>query len=251
MIDNLISIITPMYNSEKFIKETIESVIRQTYTNWEMIIVDDFSSDKCSEIVKSFTEKDKRIKYIRNEFNKGIAESRNIAISNSSGRFIAFLDSDDIWNKDKLEIQINTMIEKNLAMSFTAYELIDGDSKEINKVIYNKKSIISYNHQLKGNCIGCLTVMLDRSKINFDISFKNVKHEDYVLWLDILKNGYVAYYIDMNLAKYRKLNKSASSNKLKSALWTWNIYRKIEKLSIYESIFYFIHYSYKSIKKAI
>ena len=125
MRKNLVSIITPMYNSEKFIEATIKSVINQTYKDWEMIIVDDCSTDNSPNIVKPYVENDSRIKYIRVEFNQGVSHARNLALKQASGQFIAFLDSDDIWNEKKLEKQINFMNDKGCAITFTSYELIN------------------------------------------------------------------------------------------------------------------------------
>ncbi|WP_195939936.1 glycosyltransferase family 2 protein [Romboutsia sp. 1001713B170131_170501_G6] len=249
MKENLVSIITPMYNSGKFIRNTIESVLKQTYEDWEMIIVDDCSKDESPEIVKSYTKKDERIKYIRVSENKGVSNARNVALKNASGRYIAFLDSDDIWEITKLEKQIRFMKEKNCAISFTSYELINEENQKLNKVVGVPKSV-DYKTLLKGNVLGCLTVVIDKSKLNFDIKMSGVRHEDYVLWLSILKRGYIAYGLDEVLAQYRKSLTSLSGNKIKSAMWTWNIYRNIEKIPLYKSIYYFVNYSINGIKKS-
>ncbi|CEI73874.1 glycosyltransferase family 2 protein [Romboutsia hominis] len=249
MKENLVSIITPMYNSGKFIRNTIESVLNQTYEDWEMIIVDDCSKDESPEIVKSYTKKDERIKYIRVSENKGVSNARNVALKNASGRYIAFLDSDDIWETTKLEKQIRFMKEKNCAISFTSYELINEENQKLNKVVRVPKSV-DYKTLLKGNVLGCLTVVIDKSKLNFDIKMSGVRHEDYVLWLSILKRGYIAYGLDEVLAQYRKSLTSLSGNKIKSAMWTWNIYRNIEKIPLHKSIYYFVNYSINGIKKS-
>lgn len=249
MKENLVSIITPMYNSGKFIRNTIESVLNQTYEDWEMIIVDDCSKDESPEIVKSYTKKDERIKYIRVSENKGVSNARNVALKNASGRYIAFLDSDDIWEITKLEKQIRFMKEKNCAISFTSYELINEENQKLNKVVGVPKSV-DYKTLLKGNVLGCLTVVIDKSKLNFDIKMSGVRHEDYVLWLSILKRGYIAYGLDEVLAQYRKSLTSLSGNKIKSAMWTWNIYRNIEKIPLHKSIYYFVNYSINGIKKS-
>lgn len=249
MRKNLVSIITPMYNSEKFIEATIKSVIGQTYKNWEMIIVDDCSTDNSINIVKPYVENDSRIKYIRSESNKGVSNARNIALREAQGQFIAFLDSDDIWNEYKLEKQIDFMIKKDCAISFTSYELMDENNERLGKVI-RVPSQVDYNTLLKGNVLGCLTVVVDKSKLDFGIKMSGVRHEDYVLWLSILKKGHIAYGINENLAMYRKTRTSLSGNKLKSAMWTWNIYRNIEKISIIKSIYYFINYTINGIRKS-
>ena len=249
MKKNLVSIITPMYNSGKFIKDTIDSVINQTYQDWEMIIVDDCSTDISPEIVKYYAENESRIKYIRTEQNGGVSKARNTALKNADGQYIAFLDSDDIWDIEKLEKQINFMKEKDCAISFTSYELIDEENKKLNKVVRVGESI-DYKTLLKGNILGCLTVIIDKSKLDFEIKMSGVRHEDYALWLSILKRGYIAYGIDEVLAQYRKSLTSLSGNKVKSAMWTWNIYRNVEKIPLHKSIYYFINYAINGIKKS-
>lgn len=249
MNKNLVSIITPMYNSEKFVEATIRSVINQTYKNWEMIIVDDCSTDNSSNIVKLYVENDSRIKYIRTKSNKGVSYARHLALKVAKGQFIAFLDSDDIWNENKLDKQISFMIEKNCAISFTSYELMDENNERLGKII-NVPSKVDYNTLLKGNILGCLTVVVDKSKLDFEMKMRGVRHEDYVLWLSILKKGNIAYGINENLALYRKSSNSLSGNKIKSAMWTWNIYRNIEKIPMLKAIYYFINYSINGIRKS-
>ncbi|MGX4598600.1 glycosyltransferase family 2 protein [Faecalimicrobium sp. JNUCC 81] len=249
MKKNLVSIITPMYNSEKFIEKTIESVLNQTYENWEMLIVDDCSTDNSSDIAKSYAQNDSRIKYIKTKNNQGVSHARNIALKNAEGQFLAFLDSDDIWDKDKLKKQISFMDKNNYVITFTAYELIDENNDRLDKVINVPKSV-DYNTLLKGNVLGCLTVIIDKSKLNFEVKMSGVRHEDYVLWLAILKSGHVAYGLNEVLALYRKSSTSLSGNKVKSAMWTWNIYRNVEKIPLHKSIYYFINYGINGIKKS-
>lgn len=249
MNKNLVSIITPMFNSEKYIEGTIKSVLNQTYNEWEMLIIDDCSSDSSPEIVKSFVEKDSRIKYFKTESNQGVSYARNLAIKNSSGQFIAFLDSDDQWESEKLEKQIGYMKDNDFAITFTSYELMDENSNSLHKTIKVPCSV-DYNGLLKGNIMGCLTVVIDKTKMDFDIKLSGIPHEDYVLWLSILKKGYIAYGVDEVLARYRKSSTSLSGNKLKAAKWTWNIYRNVEQISLPKAIYYFINYSINGIRKS-
>lgn len=249
MKKKLVSIITPMYNSEKFIEATIKSVINQTYKDWEMIIVDDCSTDNSPNIVKPYVENDPRIKYIRAKSNKGVSCARNIALDQAKGQFIAFLDSDDIWNENKLEKQIGFMIENNCAITFTSYELMDENNERLGKIIQVPRKV-DYTTLLKGNILGCLTVVVDKSRLDFDIRMSGVRHEDYVLWLSILKQGNIAYGINEVLALYRKSSTSLSGNKIKAAMWTWNIYRNIEKMPLHKSVYYFVNYSINGIKKS-
>ena len=246
-MEPLVSIIIPMYNAELFIKETILSVINQTYRNIEILVIDDKSKDKSPEIVADMQKIDNRIKYIKLEKNEGVANARNIGINKSNGRFIAFVDSDDLWKKNKLESQIKFMLKNNYGFTFTAYEYMSEDSKPMNKVIYTKPCV-DYKGLLDGNCIGCSTVVIDKNIIP-NIEMPRVRHEDYVTWLSILKLGHKAYGLDENLGYYRKLKNSLSGNKIQAAKWTWNIYTNIEKLPIYKASFYFTRYALRNIKK--
>ena len=233
---NKVSIITPLYNSEKFIAETIESVLQQTYTNWEMIIVDDESTDNGVEIVEEYKKKDSRIKLIKLRVNSGSSTSRNKAIELSEGRYIAFLDSDDIWLPNKLEKQIKFMSNNNITFSFTAYRWINEKGKILDKTIEVPKETI-YRKTLLFNKIGTLTGIYDTNKLG-KIYMPNIrKRQDYALWLKILKqvNG---YGLNEVLSYYRLREGSISSNKIKLIKHQWMLYRDIEKLSLIESLFY-------------
>ena len=245
---DLISIITPIYNCEKYVEQTIKSVQNQTYTNYELIIVDDGSTDNSANIIKNIMKNDNKIIYIKQK-NSGVVVARNTAIENAKGRFIAFLDSDDLWYREKLEKQIKFMKEKDIAFSYTSYETIDENNKII-KAKQNIMEVVEYGDLLKQNIIGCLTVMIDRSKIG-NIVIQDIKHEDYATWLSILSKGVHAYGIDEVLASYRKRSNSLSSNKIKAAIWTWNIYRKSQHLGIAKSIWYFSHYAIKHVLRII
>ena len=246
-MEDLVSVVIPMYNAESFIKETIISVINQTYKNMEIIIVDDKSKDNSAKIVEEMKKLDSRIKYIKLVENKGVANARNIGIKNSKGRFIAFIDSDDLWKENKLEKQIKFMVKNNYGFTFTSYEYINEDGTFMNKVIHTK-NCVDYEKLLNGNCIGCSTVVIDRNIVS-SIHMPKVRHEDYVTWLSILKSGHKAYGLEENLGYYRKLKNSLSGNKIQAAKWTWNIYINIEKLPLNKAILYFTKYACKNIKK--
>ena len=247
-IDDLVSIITPAYNAAAYIAETIESVLAQTYTNWEMLIANDCSKDNTSEIVQRYAAKDKRIKLINLKQNSGAAVARNTAIQNAKGRYIAFLDSDDLWKKEKLQKQIQFMQQNGYAFIYSSYEHFKGTKENIQNQVQIPKSL-NYNQALKGNQIGCLTVMLDKKQIS-NIHFTTQKHEDYILWLNILKQGTIAYGIQESLALYRTGNsKSISGNKMQSALWTWKVYRESQRLSVVKSMYYFWLYVVNGLKK--
>lgn len=248
LIMNLISIITPLYNSEKFIDETIKSVLNQTYENWEMIIVNDFSNDKSEEIVTNHIIIDSRIKLISLKHNLGAAVARNLALKQAKGRFIAFLDSDDKWEPNKLELQLLFMIKNNLPISFTSYNLIDETGAKSNKII-NSLPSIDYGQYLKNTIIGMSTSMIDTNLVN-EFQFKNIRtRQDTFLWITLLKRGHKAFGIDAVLASYRVRKDSISANKIKAALRVWYLYYKLEKLGLLKSIYYFFFYLYNALKK--
>lgn len=244
----LVSVITPTYNAETYIGQTIESVKNQKYCNWEMIIVDDCSKDNTVEIIKREAEEDKRIRLIQLSKNSGAAVARNTAIQNAKGKYIAFLDSDDLWYPDKLEKQVAFMQEKDIAFSFTSYRIINEDGTETDKIIQVPKEI-DYKGLLKNTIIGCLTVMLDVSKLGL-VQMPNMRtRQDTATWLSILRKGYKAYGIQEPLAKYRKVSGSISSNKFKMARQTWRMYRDFEKLNIFYASWCFINYAWNALKK--
>ena len=242
-----VSIIVPMYNAEKFIGKTIESVLAQTYQNWEMLIMNDVSTDNSLAIVSLYAKKDERIKIVNTEKNVGVVKGRNFLIDLASGKFIAFLDADDYWHNEKLEKQIKFMKEKNASISCTEYTRVKENEEKINDVIIKEE--ISYNDMLKNNYLGCLTVIYDAKKIGKRYFKELEKNEDYVLWLEIVKDVNTIYGLKENLAYYRVLDNSRSSNKVKTAKVRWEIYRKIEKLSLLKSIYYFLHYAIRAVLK--
>lgn len=247
-MSGLVSIITPSYNSAIFIKESIDSVIGQTYTNWEMIIVDDCSLDNSNAIIEGYIKKDNRIKLIKLDENSGPAVSRNRAIKEAKGRYIAFLDSDDFWDKYKLTRQLGFMNEKSVAFCFTAYYRIKEDTgKTIDYQTVPDK--VDYATLLKQCVIGCLTVVYDTDKLGKIYMPHIIKRQDYALWLKILKQIPYAYGIDEPLAYYRVRISSVSSNKLTASKYHWKVLREIEKLPLYKAMYYFTWYTYKSILK--
>lgn len=246
-MSELVSIITPVYNAERYIKQAIDSVISQTYESWELILVDDCSQDSSRLIIEEYSKLEKRINFISLKNNKGVATARNAGIQLAKGKYIAFLDSDDLWLPQKLERQISFMYKQNASMSFTAYELINEYGEKLNKIV-DVPAFVDYRGLLKGNVIGCSTVMIDREKIN-NFQFPILKHEDYVAWLKLLKNNLSACGLNEVLVYYRKVNNSLSANKFKSAKWVWNIYKNIEELPYITCCYYFINYAIRGILK--
>jgi len=248
MSNELVSIITANYNCEKFIDDTVNSVLNQTYQNWEMIIVDDVSSDRSIEIIKKYVEKDSRIKLIQLKENSGAAVARNTAIEEANGRFIAFLDSDDLWTENKLEKQISFMIKNNYDFTYTNYDLIGEDNVRYGKTFEAQKEA-TYSGLLKTCTIGCLTAIYDTKDIGKIYMPLIRRRQDYGLWLRILKVVPKAYCLEESLAVYRRRQNSISSNKKKAAHFQWKIYREVEKLNIFSSIYYFVHYAINGFKK--
>lgn len=236
-MENLVSIITPMYNSENFIKNTIESVLNQTYKNWEMIIVDDCSKDNGIKIVEKYVNKDKRIKLYKNKINLGGAETRNIAIKEAKGKYIAFLDSDDIWKETKLEKQLNFMIKNNYDFTYTKYERVSEEGKKLN-LLSKIPPKVGYTELLKRDSIGCLTAMYNCKNIG-KVYIPNIKiGQDYALWLEILKKVDYAYGLEENLAEYRVRKNSLSKGKIKKIKYIYKMYRDYNKQNLIKTIFY-------------
>ncbi len=247
---DLVSIVTPTYNSGNFISETIQSILNQSYTNFELIVIDDCSKDNTVEIVKTFSEKDSRVNLIQLELNSGAAVARNIGLENSKGRFIAFCDCDDIWFENKLEYQIRFMLEKSIPISFTSYQLINEKGVSMNKVI-NAIDKITYLEYLKNTIIGMSTAMIDTSLVK-EFRFENIRtRQDTMLWITLLKRGHVAYGIKEVLVKYTVRSNSISANKFKAASKVWDLYYNMEKMGLFKSSYYFIFYVLNAIKKRL
>ena len=247
-MSGLVSVIMPSYKSEKFISDSIDSVLRQTYNNWEMIIIDDLSPDNSNEVISKYVNKDRRIRLICLRENCGPAVARNTGIKIAKGRYIAFLDSDDIWLPEKLEKQVGFMDDNGLPISYGSYYTINRDGKRIG--IRRVCPCISYVDMLKSNHIGNLTGIYDVSKIG-KYYMDNVGHEDYTLWLKILRDVGEAKGIEDPLAEYRLLDDSLSSNKIKAICWQWIIYRDIVKMNLGERLYYMFCYVYHGIAKRL
>lgn len=237
MIEGLVSIVTPTYNCAKYIEETIKSAQEQTYSKWEMIIVDDCSTDNTKEIVSKYILEDSRIKYFCLEKNSGAAVARTKAIELANGQFIAFLDSDDLWTKDKLEKQMNFMKKNDIAFSCTTYEQVDENGKSLNKIIKTVPKA-DYNRVLLDCPVGNSTVMYNVEKMG-KFKVPNIrKRNDDALWLQMLKKEKYIYGMEDVLMKYRVRPNSISSNKLKVIKYHWILYRNVEHLSVARSIFH-------------
>ena len=246
-----VSIITPMYNAQQYIGETIASVQAQTYEDWEMIVVDDCSTDTSVSLVESYACQDERIRLIKNQINQGVAVTRNTGIGAATGRYLAFLDSDDLWKPGKLQQQIDFMKQTGADFSYTACEVIDGKGNPAGP----ERSVPAqenYGQLLRGNGIPCLTVMADLESIPKELMcMPAISHEDYATWLRIARMGYSMKGLNHVLASYRNQANSLSGNKIQAAKWQWNIYRRQEGLSVIKSLYYMCFYMYQALKKRI
>lgn len=238
MEKGLVSIITPMYNGERFVGETIDSVLNQTYSNWEIIVIDDGSKDKGPEKVKAYADKDSRIS-IFSQANGGSAAARNNGIRRAKGQYIALLDADDTWNPDFLEKQIQLMNDKKALLVYSSHTRIDEFSKEILKPFIVPEKI-GYRDLLKSCYISCLTGLYDTSvygKVYLREDMKSLR-DDYVYWLEIMKKVKVAYGNKEVIANYRILDSSASRKKKKVIIPHFKVLYKVEKLGLVKSLYY-------------
>lgn len=235
------SVIINTYNNKDTIKETLNSVIRQTFTDFELIVIDDASSDNTISIVKKALDNYQGIsRVIKLKKNMGISNARNTGVSYSEGKYIAFLDGDDLWKKDKLKIQ-HTFLSSNLIdWVFSNYTVINEnyiklENRYRKEGVYDYKSIIS-----NGNPVGMLTVVIKRTLLT-ETPFRNVKHEDYDLWIRLAKKGVLGYLQPNILGNYMKHRKSISSNKFNSVFWTYRVFRN-NKISVYKSMWLILKY---------
>lgn len=245
-MEPLVSIVTPAYNVEKYIEETIKSVLNQVYKNWEMIIVEDCSKDNTFRLIQNLSKKDSRIKLYQNDKNRGVSFARNRAIDLAQGKYIAFLDADDLWDKEKLEKQIIFMETNKILLSYTGYRKINSDGSLRGNIKVPLK--LDYDELLKNCLIGFLTAVYNQEKLG-KYYFKNMKAEDYIYWLEMIKSIDSAYGIKESLASYRVLENSRSSNKIDIVKHHWKIYYEIEKLGLIKAIKYYLIYISRGFKR--
>lgn len=238
--EDLVSIIMPAYNCEDLIGITLNSVIAQTYQNWEVIIVDDCSTDKTFEVVNTYMTKDTRIKYHKLDSNSGAAVARNKAVDLASGKFIAFLDSDDIWVSEKLDKQINFMKKNNYNFTCTDYSKIDENGDSLNRII--KARLKSDYDGILKTCPGNSTVIYNAGKLG-KFKIPNIKkRNDYVMWLQVIKQEKFLYGLQETLGSHRIRSEGISSNKTSLVNYHWKVYREIEKLSVVKSSYLVIYW---------
>ena len=239
----LVSIITPAYNCSKTILDTFKSIEEQTYSNWEWIVIEDHSSDDTYKLLESLMKKDERIVLLRTPQNSGTAKARNTGIDNAKGRFVSFLDADDLWKPNKLQVQIEYMINNDAAFTYSNYEVLREDGQKT--LFAPKKKYADYKTLLRKNDIGCLTVAYDATKVGKAyMPLDAQKREDYAAWLDVTKKGIVAIKINANLAIYRLGNATLTSNKKKMIKYHYRVYRNHEKMGVIKSLFYLLVFTF-------
>lgn len=249
-MEEKVSIIVPVYNAEKYIRETVDCVKAQTYENWELVLVEDGSTDESLCILETLERQDGRIRVVRQE-NGGAAKARNHGLSKATGRFVAYLDADDLWSSDKLEKQLAFMKKKEAAFSFTGYEFADEKGKGTGKIV-RVPAELCYKQALKNTTIFTSTVIFDTEKIAKEKLFMPmIKSEDTALWFKVLREGVTAYGLNENLVRYRRPAKSLSSNKLEAVRRIWQLYRKAEGLSIPYSFYNFCFWAVRAVKRRI
>lgn len=249
----LVSIVTPVHNGEAFFAETVKTVCEQSYQNWEWIIVDDNSDDKTVDIINGAIKKqDDRIKLIRFERNGGAAKARNAGMKAAKGDYLCFLDADDLWAKDKIKKQIKFTKEGGFAFSFTGYEFADAKGKPNGKIV-RVPNKITYKQALKNTTIWTSTVMFDMTKLSKDdVSMPDVKRgQDTATWWKVLKKIDCAYGLDEVLSYYRRSAGSLSANKITALKRTWNLYRNVEHLGLWQSAYCFVIYCFNAVKRRV
>lgn len=247
-----VTIITPTWNSEKYIRETIRSVQAQSYQNWEMILVDDGSSDHTVEIAMQIADTDPRIKVIRQPVNRGAASARNRALAESSGRFIAYLDADDLWMPEKLAVQTAFMKANDCGFSCASYEVIGDDGVPKNKTVHMLPRV-NYTGFLTNNLLQTVGIMVDTHLLDrkYLVMPDLKRRQDAATWLQILRAGYDCYGLPEVLGQYRRSKGSLSSNKWKAVRNIWTLYRQVEQLPLSFSCYCFVRYAALAVWKRL
>lgn len=246
--NELVSIITPVFNAAQYIEETANSIIAQSYSNWEWLVVDDCSTDDSYKILKDIASKDKRIKLMKNDTNSRAFATRNKGLENVSGKFVAFLDADDLWPADKLELQINFMISNNYFVTYTGFKRFRNIVNEEDAKIVKVPSEATYSKIISNNYIATSTVIINVNEVG-PLRMKDVYYDDFVLWLELLGKIPFAYGINETLMYYRLSPNSLSRNKIKSAIKVYGIFRNSLHLSWFNSRFLFLKWSFYTTKR--
>ena len=252
-MNDLVSIIVPVYHAERFIEETLDSVRAQTYVLWELLLVVDGAQDPTIPVIEAYMERtgDERIRMFVQPENRGAAHARNRALKEATGRYISYVDADDIWKKDKLAKELSVMFEKDAAFVFSGYEFADEMGRGTGKVVRVKESM-HLTDALKNTTIFTSTVIFDTEKIDKDfLEMPIMKSEDTALWWKVLAAGYTAYGVDEPLVYYRRPAKSLSSNKVEAVRRIWNLYRKAAGLNVIQSAYYFCFWAVTAVYRRL
>ncbi len=245
-----VSVIMPCHNGSSTLQQAVESVLAQSFADWELLIIEDTSTDDSVAIIEKYCAKDSRIKLLHTPIPTGKpATPRNVGIVAALGRFIAFLDCDDQWLPDKLEHQLSLFEKADCAVAFSFYKKMDA-AGNVRPAVVMSPAVVSFDHLLDGNCIGNLTGMYDTAKVG-KVYQKEINHEDYLMWLQVLQKGFVARNTGTVEAYYRESGASVSGSKLKALSWTWDIYRKELGLSFGASLLHFVKYAIKGLGKRL
>ena len=249
----MISIVVPVYNAAPYIENTVQMVLQQTYQDFELILVDDCSTDNSVALLEDLLEqrKDVRLRLVKKERNQGAAAARNTGLDMASGRYIAFLDADDVWLPHRLEAGLRFMEEKKAGFVFSAYEFGDEQARGTGKIVHVPEKL-TYRKALSRTVVFTTTTLFDTTLVPKELlRMPTVPSEDTATWWQILRNGHVAYGLDQVLAIYRRPAKSLSSNKLVALQRIWNLYRKQEKLGLFSSAFYFCFWALRATLRRI
>lgn len=244
----MISVILPVYNAENYLQECIDSVLAQSYENFELLLIDDCSNDGSARIMRENAAKDPRIKLFRNKQNRGVSVCRNLGIREAAGDYLAFLDSDDVWVREKLMVQLQLLKRSGAQLTYSAYDFIDETSQPILKP-HGVPVRLDYPMLLRENSILCSSVCVEAGLLKAHPFRSAYYHEDYVLWLELLQLPIVAVGSNEILTHYRISKGSRSYRKGHAAVERWRIYRKFLKLNPLKSAFYFVQYAINGIKK--
>ncbi len=249
MMNNMISVIVPVYNAASCIADTILCVKNQTYEDWELILVDDASTDRSVEVITPFL--DEQIKLLHTQNGGSAAVARNMGIEAANGRYIAFLDADDLWKEDKLSRQLAFLREHEAAFTFTGYEFADECGVGLGKIVHVPDTI-TYRQALSNTTIFTSTVMFDVSVLGKGlIMMPRVPSEDTATWWKVLKTGVIGYGLDEVFTMYRRSGKTLSSNKIVAIKRIWNLYRNVEGISVLRSAVYFVMWAFRAVLRRV
>lgn len=243
----LVTVITPVYNSAHWLAETLASVRAQTFTDWEHILVDDRSTDDSLSIIHAMSAQDPRVRFLQTDRNSGPSVARNLALEAAAGRYVAFLDADDLWLPDKLKICVDAMVRNEWEFIYHDYRHMSQDGARVGALISGPNELnMRTLHTRRG--AGCLSVMLDRERLDwfrFPAS-ERYQHEDFCGWLSLVKRGYFGYRVPFDLGRYRLLETSRSANRLKGAKYSWRIYREVSNLSLPRAAVWWLQYAWNT-----